>query len=59
MGGSEYNVSGTGWRWDGSLVRWAHEGTGVSCWDRGRIRIQVDGMGECLGTGEVAGVSER
>lgn len=52
------NVSGTGWMWDMSLVMWAGEGAGMSWWDLGGVRVQVDGAGEYLGTGEVAGVSE-
>lgn len=52
------NVSGGGWMWDGSLVTWACEETGMMCWAWGGIRIQADGVGEYLGTGEGAGVSE-
>lgn len=45
--------------WDGSLVTWAREGTGMSCWAWGGIRIQGNGVGEYLGVGEVPGVCER
>lgn len=42
--------------WDGSVVTWAGEGTGMSWWDLGGVRVQADAVGEYLGTGEVAGV---
>lgn len=37
----------------------AREGTGMSCRAWGGVRIQGNGVGECLGMGEVAGVCGR
>lgn len=37
------NVSGGGWMWDGSLVTWACEETGMRCWAWGGIRIRQMG----------------